>query len=65
MDDREVAGVEFMDAPLSDLDRVIADGDSIDAPNVGRPTKGCKSYCHVGQGDARSVASEDLLNLDL
>ena len=29
MDDREVAGIELMDAPLADLDRVIADGDSI------------------------------------
>ena len=62
MDDREVAGVEFMDAPLADLDRVIADGDSIWCAQCRASDERVvlKSSCHVGQGDARFVASEDL-----
>ena len=59
MDDREVAGVEFMDAPLADLDRVIADGDSIWCAQCRASDERVvlKSSCHVGQGDARFVAS--------
>eukprot|EP00964_Phaeocystis_antarctica_P106672 scaffold71499_cov63-Phaeocystis_antarctica.AAC.1 len=62
MHDREVAGVEFMDAPLADLDRVIADGDSIWCAQCRASVERVvlKSSCHVGQGDARFVASEDL-----
>ena len=55
MDDREVAGVEFMDAPLADLDRVIADGDSIWCAQCRASDERVvlKSSCHVGQGVTR------------
>ena len=59
MIDREVAGVVFVDAPVADLDRMIADGDPIRCAQCRASNERVPKVIIVARVK-RSVASEDL-----